>query len=37
MENKKENAAEEYLAKHKIIELFEHMTAGLVFERPGKL
>ena len=35
MENDKEKAAEEYLAKHKIRQLFENLTAGLVYERPG--
>lgn len=40
MENDNEKSAEEiaqeYLAKHKILELFENLTANLVFERPGK-
>ena len=32
-----ERSAQEYLAKHKILELFENLIAALVFERPGKL
>ena len=37
MEDSGERSAQEYLAKHKILELFENLTAALVFERPGKL
>ena len=29
-----ETAAKEYLTKHKILELFENLTAALVFEKP---
>jgi hypothetical protein len=36
MEDSGERSAQEYLAKHKILELFENLTAALVFERPGK-
>ena len=36
MEDSGEKTAQEYLAKHKIVELFENITAALVFERPGK-
>lgn len=35
-ENEMEKSAEEYLAKHKILELFENLTSSLVFQRPGK-
>jgi hypothetical protein len=37
MEDSGERSAQEYLAKHKILELFENLTAALVFERPGML
>ena len=30
-----ELAAQEYLKKHKLLELFENITAFLVFERSG--
>ena len=36
MEDSGERSAQEYLAKHKILELFENLTATLVVERPGK-
>lgn len=36
MEDSGERSAQEYLAKHKILELFENLTAAIVFERPGK-
>lgn len=36
MEDSGERSAQEYLAKHKIVELFENLMATLVFERPGK-
>ena len=36
MKNRKmEDAAEQYLRSHKILSLFENITARLVFERPG--
>ncbi len=34
-ERKVEDVAEEYLKRHKILPLFENITARLVFERPG--
>ena len=33
---KRESDAQEYLKKHKIMELFENLTAQLIYERPGK-
>lgn len=32
----KESDAQEYLKKHKIMELFENLTAQLIYERPGE-
>ena len=32
----KESDAQEYLKKHKIMELFENLTAQLIYDRPGK-
>ena len=32
---KMEEEAEQYLKRHKILPLFENITARLVFERPG--
>ena len=32
----RESDAQEYLKKHKIMELFENLTAQLIYERPGK-
>jgi hypothetical protein len=34
-EKKMEDVAEHYLKRHKIMPLFENITARLVFERPG--
>ena len=28
--------ARDYLAKHKILELFDNVTSQLIYERPGK-
>lgn len=35
MANKERNA-EGYIRNHKILELFENLTAQLIFERPGE-
>ena len=32
----KEIAVQEYLKKHRIMELFENLTAQLIYERPGE-
>ena len=32
----RESDAQEYLKKHKIMELFENLTAQLIYDRPGK-
>ena len=32
----KESHAQDYLKNHKILELFENLTAQLIYERPGK-
>ena len=32
----KENDAQEYVKKHCIMELFENLTAQLIYERPGE-
>lgn len=32
----KESGAQDYLKNHKIMELFENLTAQLMYERPGK-
>lgn len=32
----KESDAQEYLKKHKIMELFENLTAQLIYDRPGE-
>lgn len=32
----KESDAQEYLKKHKIMELFENLTVQLIYERPGE-
>lgn len=32
----KESDAQEYLKKHRIMELFENLTAQLIYERPGE-
>jgi hypothetical protein len=38
MEDRKtEDEAEQYLKRHKILPLFENITARLVFERPGNI
>ncbi|XP_071960824.1 EF-hand calcium-binding domain-containing protein 10-like [Antedon mediterranea] len=34
MENPRQDEAKEYLEKHKILELFDNITASLVFQRP---
>ncbi len=37
MSNPREKEAQNYLEKHKILELFDHITSELIFHRPGKL
>ena len=32
----KESDAQEYLKKHRIMELFENLTAQLIYDRPGE-
>lgn len=32
----KESDAQDYLKKHQIMELFENLTAQLIYERPGE-
>ena len=32
----KEGDAQEYLKNHKILELFDNLTAQLIYERPGE-
>lgn len=32
----KESDAQAYLKKHRIMELFENLTAQLIYERPGE-
>ena len=32
----KESDAQDYLKNHKIMELFENLTAQLIYDRPGK-
>ena len=32
----KESDSQEYLKKHRIMELFENVTAQLIYERPGE-